>query len=270
MDELQNTVPATDNAEAVQPSQEIQPESTGVSETAAEESEQDRAARLVKEDKVRRERAQRNQRAYIERIARERDEFKQALLEQVRQPQAPAAPPPATGEPTRDQFADYEDFVAAKAEYRAVQRLNKQVADALQAHQAQIARQSEQQVDAAHYERVAKASERFADFSDVVDRDDVIVPEPAAAAIKRQPDSDAIVYAIGKNPAIAQHLAKLDPVSQIAYIGRLSASLSQSPQPSKAPAPGKPVGGGGGAGSDLASMTRDQYYASITKHHRKG
>ena len=65
-EELGTAAPATTPAEAVQPSTEgtqVPADGTGAPAQAAE-TDQERAERLVKEDKVRRERAQRNTRGF--------------------------------------------------------------------------------------------------------------------------------------------------------------------------------------------------------------
>jgi hypothetical protein len=100
----------------------------------------------------------------------------------------------------------------------------------------------------------------------VTDRDDIIVPPDAADAIKNVPNGPEVIYAMGKEPALAQRLQSMTPNQQAAFVGQLSAALLMRPaQVSKAPAPGKPVGGNSSPVTDLSKMPYDDFVKARRK-----
>jgi hypothetical protein len=268
-------MPPEPAAEVVQPSTQVTPtgetaEGTGASEPAAEESEADRAARLVKEDKVRRERAQKNQRQAYERLQRERDEYRQIALAAAQRNTQPPSPPPAEvadAAPKRDQFDSYEDWVRADSRYvarkeaeDAFERRMRSAAEQMSAVQAQ---HTEQSVAAGHFQRAQEFAKVATDFADVTDRDDIVIPPAASHAIQRMQDGPALLYAMGRDPAIAHRLNTMEPAEQLVYLGTLSAALRRPPQISKAPPPGQTVSGR----SDGSKTPRDidAYYEQVRK-----
>lgn len=244
-------VPAADSAEVVQPSTEAPQgvvDGTGASAPAAE-TEQQVAARNQEAAKLR---AVRNNRAMIERLARERDEYRQIALEAARrntQPPVqsqPAASPDAP--PSRDKYERWEDYEKALVEHAVDQKLKAHTARQVQEAQAAMQRiqqqQYEQQLVGGHAARVAEFASRVPDFEEVTARDDIHIPGPASEAIMSLPNSPAVLYAIGQSPALAEQMQRLSPTQQATYVGQIAAALMYRPQQvSQAPAPGNPVGG---------------------------
>lgn len=265
-DDVLHTMPTSGTVEVGQPSTEAPEgvaEGTGASETVAE-TEQQAAERIVQERQVRQRRAQQNQRAAFERLARERDEFKNALLAQTDYRRQPEAQPTAERAPKREDFATWEEYEDARVDWRVEtkgRKFQEQQANEVAQYLRQAQRQQQdEQLTSAHVQRVADFARAVPDFADVTDRDDVIIPDVAAEAIKNMPNSPQIVYAIGRDETLAHRMHGMTPTQQAAFVGQLSAALMQrNPQVSKAPAPGTPVSGRSSPAPTLENANYDEF-----------
>ncbi len=266
------TGPATEQAEVGQPSAPAvagTAEGTGASEQQqAVLAEQQAAEQRIEERRIRQERARRNQEAAFRRLSAEKDQLQSALLEVVRKQaggqQEQGQTRPSDGAPKREDFSSWEDYEDARIDWRAArkaqelaERNERELAQRLQ----NASRQAyDQQITQAHNERNAQFAAAVPDFADVTDRDDVIVPDVAAEAIKNVPNGPEILYAIGRDPSIAARMHSMTPAQQAAYVGQMSASLMfRQPQVSQAPAPGKPVGGQSSPVTDPAKMSYEEF-----------
>lgn len=147
-------------------------------------------------------------------------------------------PAPATsGEPRLQDFDDIEKYAQAKSEFKAEQKLKE-----FQAKQAQERQSREvQQLVESWEEKVAEASDKWDDFSEVVGD---LKPDSHLTAALMEADP-ALAYHLGKNPAEARKIADLTPRQQLVALGKLAAKLEAAPPeaktPSKAPPPITPV-----------------------------
>lgn len=264
------TAPAADNAEVVQPENvETTAEGTGASEQVAEETPEQKVEREGREAKVRRERAWRSQREAMKRMAdrserleRQNQELIQQLIaRQGGNQQQPQQPAQSDGVPKREQFENYEDYIDARAEWKANQQtrtyfenLNKQAQEMRQQQEAQA-------VDHGHYTRIQEYAQKNPEFSEVMENEDIVVNPVASEIIKRMADSPAILHAIHREPAIADHLNRMAPAEQSMYLGQLSAVLRLRPtqQISQAPAPGTPVGSKSSSPVTLETANYDEF-----------
>lgn len=158
--------------------------------------------------------------------------------EQRSQPQASNDPP------QRENFDSYEDYLEARSDWKVEQKLSEREAQiqeervAIEA-QARLAEQTR-----TWEERAEKAAEKYADFADVVtNNDDLPISPVMAQAIRGNEAGIDVAYHLGKNPSEAARIAKLDPVSQVFELGRLSASLPAAKPVSKATPPLETVSG---------------------------
>lgn len=249
----ETAAPPSEPAEQQQPVE--QPVAPDTTETVAEETDEQKNAREIAEQRERSEKRARGVQKrmdeltadkYAERAARERTE---RMLEQVLLAQQQRSGPQQAAEgqePRREDFSDYEDFVAAKAEHRAVKGAQEVFRRELQgAAQASQDAQVQQQATALRQQFVARQQE-FAkavpDYFETVNTEDVRVPEASAALLHTMDDAPAVIYAIAKHPQIATRLWNEPPARQAILLGQLSAMLRSSPQVSKAPEPGRPTG----------------------------
>lgn len=240
-------LPATETAEVVPEQQETPATDAPGSEPAVEQTEEQKVSEAAK---VMAEQRRRNRENAERRISQERDDYKRLLseaisaLKQGRQPEPPKAQ--ADEEPKREQFADYEEYIVARAEWRAekraVERLNKQIAETVEQHQRAASEQQRTAVAQSHFSRVAKYAQQNPEFVELADREDVVVPDPAANAIARMEDGPALLHLIAREPSIADNMRRMDADEQRIYVGRLSAWLQgQSRQISNAAPAGRTV-----------------------------
>jgi hypothetical protein len=175
------------------------------------------------------------------------------------------------GEPNREQFDSYEDFVVARAEYRAEQRalsLVKAETERMQQQTHEVQRQQTQaQAMAAHRQRLAEAQKAIPDFREVVEDADVQIPQFVANALAEMEDGPALMYHMAKNPTLAAQFDGLTPQRQLLKLGQMSAAIASKPQVSAAPPPGKPVASKPGSTSEPPENP-DEYMKWAEKHMR--
>lgn len=190
-----------------------------------------------------------------------------ALLES-RSGQAQANP---SGEPTREQFTDYEDFVTARAEWRAEQKAQaiiEQFSKTQTETQAKAqAEQSEQAIAKQFLERRAAAEKEIPDFRETVQDWEPQLPNSVVDMILKVPEGALISYHLAKNPGLEAQFRDSPAYMHGVILGQLIATLKSPPKVSSAPAPGKPVAAKPGTSSEPPSNP-DAYYAWAKKHLR--
>jgi len=178
-----------------------------------------------------------------------------------------------TGEPTREQFTDYEDFVTARAEYRAELKAQAMLDNFARTQQQESAKasedQSKQAAERSFVERRAAAEKDIPDYRQVVEDWEPQLPDSVVDLIVRMPDGPLISYHMAKNPALERQFREQPAYMHGILLGQISAGL-KSPQQktvSAAPAPGKPVGTKVASSSgDGYSGDPEGYYAWAQKH----
>lgn len=237
-------------------------------ETVAETDEQKNQRELAERQKRSERQSRGIQRRFDELTAEKHAAMRQveqltSLVQQaLGQRTAQASPQNANAEPVRGQDEAYEDWVARRAEWRAEQRAEALVQRRLQAVEQQTSQQrmAEQatQVRQKFESRMQEYAGKQSDWADVVaNNDDVSIPDQAAGLIHLDDEGPAILYAIGKNPALAAQLHGKNIVQQAMVLGQIKAMLKTSPQVSKAPTPGRPVGSRGGPVANEPSDSDD-------------
>lgn len=164
-----------------------------------------------------------------------------------------ASPPAGSGdaEPKRDAFESYEDFIAAKAEFRAEKRADERVEKRLKEADEKRSRErasEEQQSLAKSWDASVEAARKeIDDFDEVVGESEAPTTHTMSRALQELPHGAKVLHYLAKHPDEAERIAKLTPVRQVAEIGKLEDKVSQlkpSPKtPSKAPAPINTLGG---------------------------
>ena len=150
-----------------------------------------------------------------------------------------------------------EDYTRAIAEQAA-----REVGASLMARQsAQAQEMAAKAAQDAWSETTAEFRQRVPDFDAVAHNPNLAVTPIMADAIRELSRGAEIAYYLGKNPAEAQQIAVLPPVSQATAIARLegrlganAASVSRAPQPV-----GTLTGRGGSAGKPLEDMDFEEY-----------
>jgi hypothetical protein len=190
-----------------------------------------------------------------------------ALLEERQNPKAAKN----DGEPTREEFESYEDFVAARAEYRAEKKVSAALEE-FHRKQSEVTTertkaQETQTFERQFMERTSALTKTLPDFQEVVGDWEPKLPAAVVDMVLRLPDGPLISYHMAKNPELeAQFLSQPEYMHGI-ILGQISASLKSTPKVSSAPAPGKPVASRVGSSSEPPSDP-EQYFAWANKHLR--
>src|SRR5574343_292465 len=154
----------------------------------------------------------------------------QPIQEQPKQPTVfPDLP-----EPKSDQFETYDDYVDARADWRAKVNLRQFQAD----YQSQ---QRNQTLDKFHEAGKGK----YADWDETFNRPDVPVSQMMSEVMLDSPQGTELAYYLGKNPGEARRIASLPMHRQAYELGKIESKLAAPPQRTKtnAPTPTSPVGG---------------------------
>lgn len=231
------------------------------------EGEQSPEEKQRETSKDRRER----DRAYKERLRTERDAALSEAAAAETRAQKILRAGSAIEAPKEADFADYTEFVAAKAVWSHAKQAS--VRDAgFVGEEAAAAKAKAAQIDA--LERRAQvesweaskedAKARYADFDAVVSKpgyfpsgthlpDLVMASEQAAD----------VAYAVASDARLHDALLKMSPIEAARAIGRLEASLAQpkARTSTNAPDPIAPVRGGGGASRNPVAMNAAEYRA---------
>lgn len=182
--------------------------------------------------------------------------------------QGATQPQAAQGEPTRDQYESYEDFVLARAEHRAEAKANALIEKASKAQADTTAKTTAEQeiarVDREWQARQKEAQSKIPDYADVMSDADVALPVHVIEMIKRLPDGPAIAYAMQKTPDLAKQFFDNPPGLHGYLLGQLSSTLKVSAK-TNAPAPGKGARTTA-APSDGPPSDPEQYWAWAQKH----
>ena len=202
----------------------------------------------------------------IDRLTREKYRL-QAQLDvmqsQRQQPEPQRQPAPkAEGAPTPDKFSSYEEYLEAKAEWKAEQKVAEVLRKQQESTQQQSAQAEHAKLQRTWEKRVQDAMSVYDDFEEVALSPDVPVTQSMMQSIIRAEKGADVAYFLGKNPEVAQQIAQLDPVSVAIRIGEIAATVAR-PAPKKttsAPPPISPVGSRSGAPQkDPDKMTVEEW-----------
>lgn len=232
---------------------EDEPEDSGDGDEPAED-----------EDKPKRKRPGKYQRTVsrLESRLEQQDRLIRELVGRVTGGQQPVKQVDAA--PKQEDFTDYAAYLEARAEWKAQTAARQLIDQERQNFQRSQQQRSKQATQAAYWEKVEAARDKYDDFDDVAFDDSVPITDPMADAIQTAENGPDINYYLGTHPDEARKISRMDPVSQVRAIGRLEQKLL-TPSPKKttsAPKPVKPLGGtaGGGVGSnDPSKMSMEEY-----------
>jgi hypothetical protein len=236
-----------DPTEAAQAEGEATPEVLQVEAPATSEDAPKEEAKPAEE------KPKRNRRTFEKRI----DQLTAQLREAERRlNEKPAESPKTPDAPKREDFADYEEYIEAKAEFKAVQAAEKRLAEVEKtrkqdAERAQETAQQRSFMDAR--ERVLDAgTEKYDDFEAVTTNEDLTITPVMADALLSAEKGDELWYHLGKNPELAEKIAAMHPVKQLMELGRLEATLAVGKRASTAPKPIDPVTSRGSTNNTLS------------------
>lgn len=198
--------------------------------------------------------------AYLARKEAEADLYRQMATRPAQQQETA----PQTDEaPKRESYESYEDYIEARAEYRAEQKVKAAFAEQQQRVQQSTQQATAQQQGQQFQAQVEKARQAIADFDDVVSTADIPISQTMREAILESEVGALLTYHLAKHPAEATRIATLSPTSQAKALGVIEANLQRKaePQVSKAPTPITPISGGARTTSDPSKMSMEDYAA---------
>ena len=149
-------------------------------------------------------------------------------------PAPPSAPDP--NEPKEADYATYEGWIEARADYRARRAVREELATSRQQDAAQAQRHTIET-------RIKTFAETHPDYYEKVNNPDLILTEPIAMALQDSDDGPALAYALANDIDRFKQIRAMTPVQAIRAIGALSAELrlaakAETPAAErKAPAP---------------------------------
>lgn len=234
--------PDTENAEIEAEVTETEGEEPEVEETEAKEDSATSDSEKQDEEKARERKGRRNRRTYDQRISQLTAQLREAKAELERAKVNSSQPDDKP--PKREDFEDYEEYVEARAEYRAVKAAEKRLQEAeakrAEADERNQAERQQQAFVEARETTFDRGAELYDDFEEVAGNEDLTISETMAAAILSSKKGAELWYHLGKNPELAEDIAQMNDMQQIYELGRLEASLS-SKKASAAPKPTKTV-----------------------------
>jgi len=191
----------------------------------------------------------------------ERDVLRKLALERPEAPRPAQEPQQAAkGEPTREQFGTYEEFIEARAAFRAEQTVDRKLKER-ETQDRERSAQTEAEREKEAFRKSMKDSAK-----DIEDFDDVIagikgtdpVANVSASAIDAAEAPGKVLYHLATHPDEAERIAGLSPGKQAREIVRLEEKLAKPPvKPSKAPDPIKPVGGKSALGDEMPDASKN-------------
>lgn len=166
------------------------------------------------------------------------------------QPTKPAPAAEQSDEPRQDQFVRYEDFVAAKAEWKAEQRVQATLGNLQK--QASVVDQEKARIEAAKtFEREAKAQgkaiEGFDEALDTVRSEEFPMTPAVADYLLNADHKAALVKYLADNEDEAYRLSRLGAVAVGRELAKVEMRFASKPKPKTSSAPPPPVTVAGGA-----------------------
>lgn len=196
----------------------------------------------------------------------------QSVLDSINKGGNQQQQPDASKEPQRDHFESYEDFLEAKATFKAEQIVQKhleqyqtQQKESTTRAQAEQARNADAKL---FLERQAVYEKEIPDFRDVIDDWEVKIPDSVADMLVKLPEGPLVSYHLAKNPSLEAQFRDQPEYLHGVILGQLIASLKSAPKVSAAPAPGKTVSSSKAGSSKEPPSDPEQYFAWAQKNLR--
>lgn len=138
---------------------------------------------------------------------------------------------PDIGEPPHEEdFDTYEDFIDARAEYKARKIVAEERAafdkklDDIQAKQQEEKQQAE--MTAKQKALMENGTAKYKDFEDVALNEDVPYSPVMIEAVVESDSGADLAYHFGQNPDVADEISRMSPVQAARAIGRIEATLT--------------------------------------------
>jgi hypothetical protein len=167
-----------------------------------------------------------------------------------------------TGEPTIDKFDNFDEYVAAKAEYIAGKKIEATLTEREQRQQAERETAERRKTADSWTKRIAAATVEMPDFEEVLASSDVPMTPPMQQAIMESDIGPKLAYYLANNPDEAEKIAGMSPIGAIRTLGRIEerlASAKPEVKTTNAPPPLKPIGSKAVVTKDPGKMSDAEY-----------
>ena len=167
-------------------------------------------------------------------------------------------------EPRIDNFDNFDQYVAAKAEYIARKQIESTLTEREKRQQAEREATERAKTVESWNKRIAAATAEMPDFEEVLASSDVPMTPPMQQAIMESDIGPKLAYYLANNPDEAEKIASMSPIGAIRTLGRIEERLSNSKPAVKttdAPPPIKPIGASAAVSKDPSKMTDAEFAA---------
>lgn len=228
----------TENASGLLPEgQDLPADTTQQPATGAEGQETQQEAKTFTQQELD-EKVQRRV-AKAERKAQAQIQELREQIEALKTSPKPADNQQPSKEPQRSEFSSYEDYVEARAIFKAEQAAERRLQAEREARDTETKKAKQEESGKAFRAKVEavieKGNEKFADFDAVINEaveDGVIaIDSPMYHGLIDSDMGHEIAYWLAKNPAEAKRIAGLSAYRQVAEIGKLEDRLSAKQKP---------------------------------------
>ncbi len=169
---------------------------------------------------------------------------------------------PDTWDQAMVDYADQRAVWAAKREVKAMMSKEQETARRTEIEQGVKAAQD------AYLARAEKVAAKYSDFNEIEKGPVIPSSLPINHAIINHPDGPELYYYLGKNPAEAERLVKLNPAAQLVELGMILAKITAPAAPapvSAAPKPITPIKAGTESPEKSADEMSMEEYASMRR-----
>lgn len=174
------------------------------------------------------EKPHKNRRTFEKRIDQLTAQLRQRERE-LEEIQSKSSNPPEKA-PRREDFEDYESYIEAKAEHKAIEAAEKRLAEADAKAKERDARAQEENTQRSFAEArenvMEKGVEAYPDFEAVTTNENLSITPVMADALLASEKGHELWYHLGKNPELADRIAEMHPVHQLMELGRIEATLT--------------------------------------------
>ena len=182
-----------------------------------------------------------------------------AALEAQSQPQRKVVD---TDEPRIDNFNNFDEYVAAKAEYIAGKKIESTLSERDKRQSVERETTERTKTVESWNKRVAAATAEMPDFEEVITSSDVPMTQPMQQAIMESEFGPKLAYYLANHPDEAQDIADMSPIGAIRTLGRIEERLANAKpevKPTDTPPPIKPIGARATVAKDPGKMSDAEY-----------
>lgn len=165
-----------------------------------------------------------------------------------------------SGAPTIDKFDNFDEYVAAKAEYVASKKIEAALAEREKLTATEREKAEQASLRQSWEKKVEAATAEMPDFEEVISESDTPMTPPMQQAIMASDIGPKLAYYLATHPDEAEQIARMDATRTILTLGKIEERLVKPvTKPTSAPPPVKPAGASATVKKDPGKMTDAEY-----------